>query len=170
MFCKTKSQCASTHHSRAYVHVDIHIICRHTNGLPELHFELRHSGEVSQTDRQRTADWRSDQTGRAMTKRFQTAMWKFQTLDRLTIRVKPDTCRAKLKGKREVYRRSDGTQKLLTCTGSVMLQAASAVHLTVVLCDLAYISSEQAVLHCSEALQATYLFRRQTGQHRVAVI
>ena len=58
--------------------------------------------------------------------------------------------RAKLKGEREAYCRDDGTQKLLSCTRSGMLQAASAVHLTVVLCDLAYVSSKQAVLHCSE--------------------
>ena len=31
-----------------------------------------------------------------------------------------------------------------------ILQAASAVHLTVVLCDLAYVSSKQAMLHCCE--------------------
>ena len=37
---------------------------------------------------------------------------------------------------------SDGTRKFL--------KAAIAVRLTVVLCDLVYISLEQAVLHCSE--------------------
>ena len=31
-----------------------------------------------------------------------------------------------------------------------ILQAADVVHLTVVLCDLAYVSSEQAVLHSSD--------------------
>ena len=34
--------------------------------------------------------------------------------------------------------------------------------LTVVLCGLVYVSSEQAVLRCSE--QSTYRFRRQAGQ------
>jgi len=42
------------------------------------------------------------------------------------------------------------TQKLLSCTRSRILQSTSLVHLTVVLCDLAYISSEQAMLHSSE--------------------
>ena len=42
------------------------------------------------------------------------------------------------------------TQKLLSCTRSRILQATSLVHLTVVLCDLAYISSEQAMLHSLE--------------------
>ena len=47
-----------------------------------------------------------------------------------------DMRRVKLKGKTGVYCQSDGTQKLLSCTWSSSLQAASAVHLTVVLCDL----------------------------------
>ena len=59
-------------------------------------------------------------------------------------------CRVKLKGKGGVYCRSDFTQMLLSCTLSGILPAASAVQLTVVLPDLAYVSSEQAVLHCSE--------------------
>ena len=44
--------------------------------------------------------------------------------------MKFDLCRAKLKGKRGMYSRSDVTQKLLSCTRSVILQAANAVHLT----------------------------------------
>ena len=63
--------------------------------------------------------------------------------------MKSDTCRAKLEGKRGVYCRSDGTEKL-SCTRSGILLAANAVHLTVMLCDLAYLSSDQAVLRCSE--------------------
>ena len=64
--------------------------------------------------------------------------------------MKLDLCRAKLKGKRGVYGRNDGTQKLLSCTRSGILQAASAVQLTVMLCDLASVSSEQTVLHSYE--------------------
>ena len=60
------------------------------------------------------------------------------------------TCRAKLEGKRGVYCPSDGTQKLPSCTRSWILQAANAVYLTVVLCGIAYASSEQAMLHCSQ--------------------
>ena len=44
--------------------------------------------------------------------------------------MKFDLCRAKLKGKRGMYSRSDVTQKLLSCTRSVILQGANAVHLT----------------------------------------
>ena len=85
---------------------------------------------------------------RAFTKRFQIRFWNFRK--RIGGYVKFDMCRTKLEGKRGVYCRSDGTQKLLSCTRSGILQAASAVHLTVVLCDLAYLSSDQAVLRCSE--------------------
>ena len=61
-----------------------------------------------------------------------------------------DIRRAKLKSKREVYCRIDSTQHLLSSTRSRIVREARAVHLTVVLCDLAYASSEQAVLHCSD--------------------
>ena len=44
----------------------------------------------------------------------------------------------------------EGTQKLPSCTRSGMLQAASFAFLAVVLRDLAYVSPEQAVLHCPE--------------------
>ena len=37
-----------------------------------------------------------------------------------------------------------------SCTLCGILQAANAVRLTVVLCDLVYVSSKQAVLNCSE--------------------
>ena len=33
-FCKTETPCTSTHHSRTFIHVDIHIIYCHRNGLP----------------------------------------------------------------------------------------------------------------------------------------
>ena len=54
--------------------------------------------------------------------------------------------------KRGVYCRSDGMLKLLPYTHSRILQAANAAHLIVVLTlyDLAYVSSEQAVLYCSQ--------------------
>ena len=61
-----------------------------------------------------------------------------------------DIRRAKLKSKKEVYCRIDSTQHLLSSTRSRIVREARAVHLTVVLCDLAYASSEQAVLHCSD--------------------
>ena len=84
----------------------------------------------------------------AFTKRFQVRFCNFpKTLGGY---VKSDTYRAKLEGKRGVYCRSDGTEKLLSCTRSGILLAANAVHLTVMLCDLAYLSSDQAVLRCSE--------------------
>ena len=44
-----------------------------------------------------------------------------------------------------------------------ILQAADAVNLRVVLCDLAYVSSEQAVLHCSEP-SAVDLSVQQAGR------
>ena len=83
-----------------------------------------------------------------------------------------DICREKLIRKMGVYCRSDGAPKLLSCTRSGILQAASAVRLTVVLCDLAYVSSKQTVLHCAEpsALHSTLLFRWHTGRDWVAVI
>ena len=64
--------------------------------------------------------------------------------------MKLDLCRAKLKGKRGVYCRNDCTQRLPSCTRSGILRAANAVKLTVMLCDLASVSSEQTVLHSSE--------------------
>ena len=72
-----------------------------------------------------------------------------------------DTCRTKLKGKRGVYCRNNGMQKLQSCTRSNILQAASAVH-SVVLRDLPYFSLEQA-LHCSKP-SAVDLSILQTGQ------
>ena len=72
--------------------------------------------------------------------------------------------------KSEVYRRSDGRQELRACIRSGISQAANGVHSAVVLYGLAFVSSERAELHCSEPLQSTYLFRRQTDQDRVAVI
>ena len=110
-------------------------------------YKRRQSGEVSQTGRQPIPDRRSDETEQMLTKRFQ-----FSKASPLGTGgcVKLDLCRAKLKGKREVYCRNEGTQKLLSCTRSGILQAASAVQLTVILCDLASVSSEQTVLHSSE--------------------
>ena len=40
--------------------------------------------------------------------------------------------------------------KLRPCTRRGIVQAASTVRLTVVLCGFGHVSSEQAVLHCSE--------------------
>ena len=52
-----------------------------------------------------------------------------------------DMCGAKLKGRRGVYCQNNSMQNLLSCTHSTILQAVSAVHLTVVLCGVIYISS-----------------------------
>ena len=42
--------------------------------------------------------------------------------------VKSDMCREKLKGKREVYRRSDGRQELRSCIRSGISRVATGVH------------------------------------------
>ena len=75
--------------------------------------------------------------------------------------MKSDTCREKLKGKREVYRRSDGRQELRSCIRSGISQAANGVHSAVVLYGLAFVFffflTEGAKLHCFE-LSAVDLF------------
>lgn len=45
-----------------------------------------------------------------------------------------------------VYRQGDGMQKLPSSTHSRISLAATAVHLTLVLCGLIYVSSEQAIV------------------------
>ena len=76
-------------------------------------------------------------------------------------------CRVKMKGKTGVYCRGDGTQKLagvLYLSG--ISQATSAVHLSAVLCGLAYVFSPlQNKLCCTvlNPLQLPYLFRFHTG-------
>ena len=74
----------------------------------------------------------------ARTKGFEIMFWEFSKASCLRIRgcMKFDMCRAKLKAKGGVHYQSDGVHKLLCCTRSRILQAANAVHLTVVLCDL----------------------------------
>ena len=67
--------------------------------------------------------------------------------------MKSNTCREKPKGKREVYRRSDGRQELRSCIRRGILQAANGVHSAVVLYGLTFVFfffSERAELHCSE--------------------
>ena len=68
--------------------------------------------------------------------------------------MKSDTCREKLKGKTEVYRRSDGRQELRSCIRSGILRAANGVHSAAALYGLAFVFfcffSERAGLHCSE--------------------
>ena len=78
--------------------------------------------------------------------------------------MKSDTCREKLKGRREVYHQSDGRHELLSCIHSRILQAANGVDSAGVLCGLVFVSSEQAELHHSEpsavdlfVLQANWL-------------
>ena len=77
--------------------------------------------------------------------------------------MKSDTYREKLKGKREVYRRSDGRQELQSCTCSGISQAANGVHTAVMLYGLAFVFSERAELHCSE-LFAVDLFVPQANR------
>ena len=64
--------------------------------------------------------------------------------------MKSDTCREKLKGNREVYRRSDGRQELRSCIRSRISQAANGVHLAVALLGLTFVSLEWIMLHRSE--------------------
>ena len=58
--------------------------------------------------------------------------------------------RAKPKGQMGVHCRSDGRQQLQSCTRGGILQAADGVHVTVLLCHFAFVSSERAGLRCSE--------------------
>ena len=60
--------------------------------------------------------------------------------------MKSDTCREKLKGKKEVYGRSDGRQELRSRIRSGISQAAIRVHSAVVLYSLTFVSSERAEL------------------------
>ena len=75
--------------------------------------------------------------------------------------MKSDTCREKPKGKREVYRRSDGRQDLKSCIRSGISQAANGIHSAMVLYDL--VSSERAEPRCSEP-SAVDLFVPQTNR------
>ena len=79
--------------------------------------------------------------------------------------MKSDTCGEKLKGKREVYHRSDGGQELRSCIPSGISQAASGVHSAVLLSGIAFVSSERAELHCSEP-SAVDLFVPQANRLR----
>ena len=54
--------------------------------------------------------------------------------------VKSDTCREKLKGKREAYCWSDSRQELRSCIRSRISQAANGVHSAVVLYGLTFIT------------------------------
>ena len=79
--------------------------------------------------------------------------------------MKSDTCREKLKSKREVYRQSDGRQELRSCIHSEISQAANGIHSAAVLHGLAFVFSERAELHCSE-LSAVDLFVPQANRLR----
>ena len=79
--------------------------------------------------------------------------------------VKSDTCREKPKGKREVYRRSDGRQELRSCIRSGISQAANGVHSAMVLYGLAFVFSERAELHCPD-FSAVDLFVPQANRLR----
>ena len=84
--------------------------------------------------------------------------------------MKSDTCREKLKGKREVYRQSNGRQELRSCIHNGISQAANGVHLAAAFYGLAFVFfvfffSERAELHCSE-LSAVDLFVPQANRLR----
>ena len=82
---------------------------------------------------------------------FETAFRDFQVFRSMIGGcVKSDTCREKLKGKREVYRRSDGRQELRSCIRSGISRAANGVNSAAVLYGLAFVFSERAELHCSD--------------------
>ena len=87
--------------------------------------------------------------------------------------MKSDTCREKLKGKREVYRRSDGRQEFAILysqrnfTGSQWSSFSSGVIWSRFRFFFFQNEPSCTVLN---SLQSTYLFRRQTGSDRVAVI
>ena len=79
--------------------------------------------------------------------------------------MKSDTCREKLKGKREVNLRSDGRQELRSCIRSGISRTANGVHSAVLLSGIAFVSSERAELHCSEP-SAVDLFVSQASRLR----
>ena len=83
--------------------------------------------------------------------------------------MKSDTCKENLKGKREVYRRSDGRQELRSFIRSGISRAANGVHSAAALYGLAFVFvfvfSERAELHCSE-LSAVDLFVPQANRLR----
>ena len=98
---------AETHHSRIYIHDDIHMIYGHKNGTPrfvnrpvyrsslQLGFEPRKSEGISQTGRQRIPERRNNERSQ----RFQITFWNFQNFFLKDGGcVKFDMYRAKLKG------------------------------------------------------------------------
>ena len=107
----------------------------------ELGFEVRQGGEIPQAGRQRIPDSWDNETERTVANRSEIAFRDFQ---------ESDTRKEKLKGRREVYRRSDGRQELWSCIRSGISQATNGVHLTEALHGLAFLSSERVPLHCSE--------------------
>ena len=79
--------------------------------------------------------------------------------------MRSDTCREKLKGKREMYRRSDGRQELRSCIHSGISRAANGVHSAAALYGFAFVFAERAELHFSE-LSAVDLFVPQANRLR----
>ena len=79
--------------------------------------------------------------------------------------MKSDTCREKLKGKREVYRRSDGGQELRSCIRSGISQ--QPIEFIQQWCSngLSFVPLERAELHCSK-LSAVDLFVPQANRLR----
>ena len=76
--------------------------------------------------------------------------------------MKSDTCREKLKGKREVYRRSDGRQELQSCIHSGISRAVNGVHSAAALYVSLLFFQNQPSCTVLNSLQSTYLFYRQT--------
>ena len=77
--------------------------------------------------------------------------------------VKSDTRREKLKGKREVCRRSNRRQELQSCIRSEILQAANGVHSAVVSLSSLQHDPSCTVLNTLHPMQSTYLFRMEIG-------
>ena len=73
------------------------------------------------------------------------------------------TCRQKLKGKREVYRRSDGRQELRSCirSGISQRQPTEFIRQWCYMVSLSFLQNEPSRTVLSP-LQSTYLFCRQT--------
>ena len=135
----------------------------------ELGFEVREDGEILQAGRQRILESWSNKTERTVTNRFEIAFKGFSKVSCSTIGgcMKPDRCRKKLKGKRKMYRQSDGRQELQSCIHSRISQATNGVHSVVVLYGLAFVSSERAKPHCSEP-STVYLFVLHANQQTLS--
>ena len=146
-----KTQCASERHSCKYTHRHKHnshthaiIVCLNLwkcllkRECFELGFEVGQGGEIPRAGRQQIPHSWGNKTERTVTNRFEIAFRDFQvSCSMIRGFVKSNMCREKLKGKREVYHRSDGRQELWSCICSGISQAANGDHSAVALYGLA---------------------------------